>query len=118
MKKYKCSYCGRLLPTGNEEVFCSKECSDGYSRDTRADDKKIKYFGAGFVLGGAVSLGGILLGSDIVLGIGILLLSAVVVVFPFTTPDTVKIFGYKRAKLIGRALGALLAITGVWAGWL
>ena len=112
MAKNKCNYCGREL--SNDLEYCSNKCKNNYENDIEHDTKNIKYFVMGIVLGVIITFVGVFLSNDKILGIGIMLLGAIVVLFPFVTPETTAIFGYKRAKIVGRILGLMLEVVGIW----
>ena len=84
----KCRYCGKDLDSNL--VFCSNECENSYRKIIENDRHKIKYF---------------------ILGI-------TVVLFPFTTPETIALFGNKKSRFIGRILGMLLIAVGIWVGFI
>lgn len=82
------------------------------------DKHKIKYFTMGIVVGFLIMLCGVVLNRDFILGVGIVLMGIVVVLFPFTTPDTISILGYPKSKIVGRILGLTLIIVGIWVGFI
>lgn len=111
----KCKYCGKLVDDNLE--FCHDECKNNYMRMLEKDEFKIKYFIWGMVLGGFVMFWGVFSGSSSKTGFGIMLMGITIILLPFTTPETTAILGYKRARLLGRLLGILLIIVGIWTGW-
>lgn len=111
----RCGYCGKKI-NGNQE-FCCNECENNYREIVENDSHKIKYYLLGIVVGFLVMLGGVLSSSDFVIGTGILLMGFVVVLLPFTTPETTALFGYQKSKIIGRFLGVLLVIVGMGVGY-
>lgn len=110
----KCKYCGE--PIDDNLEFCRDECKNNYMRMLEKDSSKIKYFILGIVIGFFVMFWGIISGSSLKTGFGIVLMGITVTLLPFTTPETTAILGYERAKLVGRLLGVLLIIVGVWTG--
>lgn len=82
------------------------------------DKHKVKYFIMGIVVGFLIMLYGVVSNREFTLGVGIVLMGIVVVLFPFTTPDTIAILGYAKSKLVGRILGLILIIVGIWAGFI
>lgn len=74
-----------------------------------------KCFIGGMSIGFLAVLVGILMGNNTtILGLGVLVMGLVTIMFPLCTPDTVKVLGDKKAKLLGRFLGIVLAVVGVW----
>ena len=61
-----------------------------------------------------IMLCGVLSSNDFVIGAGIVLMGIVVFLLPFTTPETTTFFGYQKSKIIGRILGALMIVVGIW----
>lgn len=88
------------------------------SKMIEKDKHKIKYFIIGIVVGFLIMLCGVVSNKDFTMGVGIALMGIVVVLFPFTTPDTVAILGYPKSKLVGRILGLILIIVGIWVGFI
>ena len=43
-----------------------------------------------------------------------LLLGLTVVLFPYCTPETYAMFGYVKTNRLGRVIGVLVAIFGLW----
>ena len=83
----KCAYCGK--PGKEKEKFCSDECKRRYEKDA-------------------------ITGREWAEGGGLILTGLTIFIFPFTTPETVKWLGYKRAKVLGRTLGILVIAAGGW----
>ena len=79
--------------------------------------KKIKYFLIGMIIGFLVMLYGVLSDSDSIIGSGIIIMGIVTVVLPFATPETVALLGYQKSRIVGRILGILLIIVGIWVGF-
>ncbi len=115
MKKYRCSYCGKQLEINSN--FCSNECKRNYERKIKQATKKIPYFLLGIILGFITMFIGILLSHTNIEGIGITIMGLTVIILPFTTPETTMLFGYQKAKLLGRILGILLVFIGIWVGF-
>lgn len=79
--------------------------------------KKIKYLLIGMIIGFLVMLYGVLSDSDSIIGSGIIIMGIVTVVLPFATPETVALLGYQKSRIVGRILGILLIIVGIWVGF-
>ncbi|MEG0276717.1 MAG: DUF2116 family Zn-ribbon domain-containing protein [Coprobacillus sp.] len=112
MKKNKCHYCGKAV-TNNLE-FCSSECHSQYNHDVEHDLNYMKYFMLGIIIGIIIVFYGVVLYQDKTQGAGILFLSIVIMIFPFSTSDTTSMFGYKKAKIFARFLALILALLGMW----
>ena len=52
------------------------------------------------------------------IGSGIIVMGITVVLFPFTTPETIALFGNKKSRFIGRILGMILIAVGIWVGFI
>ena len=79
--------------------------------------KKIKYLLIGMIIGFLVMLYGVLSDSDSIIGSGIIIMGIVTVVLPVATPETVALLGYQKSRIVGRILGILLIIVGIWVGF-
>lgn len=108
MKKMKCHYCGKEVSDNLE--FCSSECHERYTHDVEHDSKHLKYFSLGIIM----VFYGVVLYKDKMQGAGILFLSLVIMIFPFSTSDTTTMFGYQKAKTFARILALILALLGIW----
>ena len=86
-----------------------------YKEIANKDSHKIKYFIVGIIIGFLIMLYGVLSNNDFVIGAGIMLMGIVVLLLPFTTPETTSFFGYQKSKIIGRILGVLMIVIGIWA---
>ena len=113
----KCKYCGKELNSNFE--FCSNECENSYRKIIEKDRQKIKYFMIGIILGFLVMFYGIISNNNVfIIGIGIIVMGITVVLLPFTTPETIALFGNKKARFIGRILGMILIAVGIWVGFI
>lgn len=82
---------------------------------SKKDEHKIKYFILGIIIGFLLVLIGVFKGNNnILMALGIMLTGTVIIIFPFCTPETVKLLGYKKSKSLGRILGAALIAVGIW----
>lgn len=113
----KCKYCGKKLNDNFE--FCNSKCESCYEKMVDNDSHKIKFFILGIILGFVVILYGIILNnSSFIIGLGIIVMGIDVVLFPFTTPETNTFLGYRKSKFVGRILGILLIVVGIWVGFI
>lgn len=79
------------------------------------DLPKVKYFLIGIIAGFLLILVSILAGNNsTLLAIGIVLMGITTIVFPFCTPETVRLLGYEKSKWLGRILGVVLIFIGIW----
>lgn len=112
----KCKYCHKKIPGGKD--FCGDNCSELFAKSVETDKKRIGYFLCGMSIGFIGLIIGVLMQNFQLEGIGIMLMGMVVVLFPFTTPETIRIFGYIHARRLGRVLGFLLVAVGIWVAFL
>ena len=110
MKQERCDYCGRVFSTHGS--FCSDECKSRYEKELQKDERHVRYFLLGIGIGILLLLIGAITGREGAEAGGIFLTGITILVFPFTTPETVKWLGYKRAKVLGRILGILVTAAG------
>ena len=108
----KCKYCGRNI--SNSFEFCCKECENNYTKNIEKAEDKIKYFIIGIIVGFLIMFYGILSNSDFTIGNGIIVMGIVTLVLPFATPEIVSFLGYQRSRIVGRILGILLIMAGIW----
>ena len=112
----KCRYCGKELDSNLE--FCSNECENSYRKIIEKDRHKVKDFILGIILGFLVMFYGVVSSRNCMIGGGIIVMGITVVLFPFTTPETIALFGNKKSRFIGRILGMLLIAVGIWGGFI
>lgn len=113
MKNKKiCGYCGSAITA--EKKYCSQECMEKYRYKLEKDLGRIRFFILGNAIGFVMTFLGILLGKNVVLGSGITFMGLMVIVLPLSTPETILLFGYYKARRIARILGVLLGIVGIW----
>ena len=124
-----CSYCGKKLEgkscygSGDgkeEELYCSSECRDKHRTALESVRKNMKWFAAGIIVSVLLVLSSAFLGArekqsgKLTAGCGMLLLGLTVVLFPYCTPETYAMFGYVKTNRLGRVIGVLVAIFGLW----
>lgn len=108
VKIEKCLYCGKV----GKKKFCSDECKRRYEKELQKDQKNIRYFLLGIGIGILCLFAGVITGKEWAESGGLILTGIAIFIFPFTTPETVKWLGYKRAKVFGRILGVLVIAAG------
>ena len=114
MDMKKCGYCGKEVK--GELDFCSDGCEKSYKDENEKDERRIKYFAGGIVLGLLVIAVSAFTKSVFMVGIGVIIMGIVEFLLPFTTPETIAFLGYKRAKTAGRIAGIVLIAVGIWVG--
>ncbi len=108
----KCKYCGKKIY--DDSFFCCNQCEINYKEITRKDNRNIGYFIAGIIIGFLIMFCGVLFNNNFVIGIGIMLMGSIILLLPFTTPETIAFLGYYKSKIIGRILGILMIVVGIW----
>lgn len=111
----KCKYCGKKISSSFE--FCCHECENRYKKNIEKAESRIKYFIIGIIIGFLVMFYGVISNSDFIIGDGIIVMGIVAVVLPFTTPETAALLGYQKSRIVGRILGILLIVVGIWVGF-
>ena len=82
--------------------------------------KNMKWFAAGIAVSVLLMLSSAFLSAGgkesgkLTAGCGMLLLGLTVVLFPYCTPETYAMFGYVKTNRLGRVIGVLVAIFGLW----
>lgn len=97
-----------------EKGFCSDACSDYYQNQIEKDRHVIRYFLVGLAVGIVVLFAGVFVNERNIIGAGILLMGVTIVAFPLTTPETIELLGYRKARIVGRILGVLTVVVGLW----
>ena len=130
-RKRICGYCGRPLEGAGcpgikekETCYCSPECRKKHEAALVKIRKNLKWFAAGIAasvllvlhsaFAGAAAGGE---GTPLSGGIGMSLLGITLLLFPYCTPETYAMFGYVRTTRLGRGMGALIILFGLWMLW-
>ena len=92
----KCGYCGKEVK--GELDFCSDGCEKSYKDENEKDERRIKYFAGGIVLGLLVIAVSAFTKSVFMVGIGVIIMGIVVFLLPFTTPETIAFWGTKGQR--------------------
>jgi hypothetical protein len=124
-KKKRCLWCGRETgagpreitlpakqsgPRGESAIVCSAACEQSALEALQFVRKNGYLFFAGIVSGLVLAvLGGF---NRALRPAGVLVLGLTVLLFPFVTPQTVKIFGLRKGMMLGRLLGIILLVMG------
>lgn len=114
VKRVVCKYCGKQLGKGME--FCADECAKNYETIIGRDNSKVKYFIGGIIIGIIVMFLGVFSNNVFAIGAGIIIDGITIIFLPLPTPETVALLGYRRSKIVGRMLGILVIIAGIWVG--
>ena len=124
-----CSYCGKKLEGKfcygcgdgkTKEIYCSVECLEKPRMALEKVRKNMKWFAAGIAVSVLLMLSSAFLSAGgkesgkLTAGCGMLLLGLTVVLFPYCTPETYAMFGYVKTNRLGRVIGVLVAIFGLW----
>jgi hypothetical protein len=125
-KKKRCLWCGkktgespreitlpakRSVAPGESAIVCSEACEQ-FALETLQSVRKNGYlFLIGIVAGLVLTvLGGF---NRALRPAGVFVIGLTVLLFPFVTPQTVKIFGLQKGMLLGRLIGIILVVMGV-----
>lgn len=112
----KCKYCGKKIDSILD--FCCEQCENHYNEAVKKDSRNVKYFIGGILIGFLIMFGGVLAGNEGMTGAGILLIGVIVVIFPFVTPETIDLIGYRKARILGEIMAVLLIMVGIWIGFM
>lgn len=124
MSKKRCSYCGKLIT--EDKIYCSGECKSKYDEFEKYASKNLNGFIRIFVAGLITIFAGmsiVVMNSQIgfiVMMTGVVAVIGNLIIFPFATPETVKLLGIKKSILIVRSIGIaflvgiLFLIIGNW----
>lgn len=112
-KQNKCKYCGKVI---KENIcFCNELCHENYNKQLASDQRQVKYFIVGLIIGIiGVLISVILNNNTTILGISIMFLGFIIILMPFTTPETNIMFGYIKSRRVGRMMGVVLEAVGIW----
>ena len=130
-RKRICSYCGKPLEGAGcpgikekEACYCSPECRKKHEAALVKIRKNLKWFAAGIAASVLLVLhsafaGAAAGGEETPLsgGIGMSLLGLTLLLFPYCTPETYAMFGYVRTTRLGRGMGILIILFGLWMLW-
>ncbi len=110
----RCQNCGKRLPLDGESSFCSDACAKAYEEAMKRDVPKVKYLmGTLAVALIFIILGGFLFGR-LMTGIGCIILGLGIMLWPFCTPDMVRMLGYQRSRVLARVLAVICIFLGIW----
>lgn len=113
MKK-RCSYCGKVIE--NYKTNCGIECKDNYDKFEAYANKRAGLVSIVLAISLIIAFIGMILTAvngqlgAIVATIGCLAMFIALVVFPFATPETVKLLGVKKSVLIVRVLASVMIL--------
>ncbi|MGL4774040.1 MAG: hypothetical protein ACRC2K_10775 [Clostridium sp.] len=121
--KRRCGYCGKKLNgdliVREENFFCNKDCIEEYDKFKELVERKSKSFIISIVLSLALMFIGMLtvaineIIGVVVISIGTLILFGSMIVFPFATPETVKLIGIKKSVMLVRILAIIAIIISI-----
>lgn len=118
IKKEKCCYCHKsAVFYYNHQPFCSSSCQNDYEVEMRSIQKNLKWFYIGIAIGVIVMLIGAFypdpLWQSRLVGGSMFELGTIIVLFPYCTPQTYEMFGFKKTKRIGRMMGMITELIGL-----
>lgn len=117
-KKEVCSYCHQpAVFYYEDQPFCSNICQSTYESEMRSIQKNLKWFYLGIAIGVIMLFIGAYYPDEVwqsrLVGGGMFALGTIIVLFPYCTPQTYAMFGFKKTKLIGRFLGMITELIGL-----
>lgn len=114
MAKKRCLYCGKIM--NEPKTFCSERCKEKYDRFEKYVNKNLKKF----ILGIVTTLVFVFVGMIISvyysqIGVAIMMVSIFamfinMLIFPFSTPETIKLMGIRNSIITVRILVAILLV--------
>ena len=112
----RCQYCGKRLSVDEERNFCSDACAKAYEEAVHRDMPKAKYLMGVIGVSMLIIIFGSVLAGTQMTGIGCIVLGLGVLIWPFCTPETVRMVGYQRSRILGRVLAVVCILLGIWIG--
>ena len=132
-KNQRCLWCGKRNrenfkeiiitikksdPQQERVIVCSEKCEQSVFATCQFIEKNLFSFYSGIALGIVFGLSGLLIpifGQKILFIslIGVFIIGLTFLVFPFVTPQTVKVFGLRIGMFLGRISGAVLLLMGI-----
>lgn len=117
-----CSFCGKPAKFYHDkflsEKYCSPKCQQLHEIALQKIKKNMKWFILGIVISSAMLLLCAFLSTPFdkkyLAGGGILLLGVTLILFPFCTPESYKRYGYEKTTKIGRFIGFLTELFGLF----
>lgn len=114
-----CDYCDKEIENGKD--YCSAECRKRAYVFTKYYTRWKTLFTVLLVVSAAaVAVGALmttalnrLYPSFIIMGCGMILFGLTMLVFPFASQNTFSRFGIRRALLVTRILGIIIAVLGI-----
>ena len=82
--------------------------------EAKINKSNIKFFAAGLLLGLLMIFAGIFESTRTLMAAGFAVMGITVILFPIGTPETTKLLGYKKTKIIARILGVIMIALGIW----
>jgi len=114
MSKKRCSYCGKLIT--KDKTYCNIECENNYDKFQKNASKRTGLFGITMAIMMIMMFIGIILTAvNPQLAVIIMLIGGggvfvTLIVFPFATPETVKLLGVKKSALIVRIIALIMIL--------
>ena len=116
----KCSYCGKksacFRSADDETVYCDIYCKNEHEKALVKVRKNMIWFAIGVILSLSLMLSSSFqtaVQKNYLGGGGLLLAGITLSLFPFCTPESYEMYGYKKTTLIGRLLGMITTVLGL-----
>lgn len=117
MKK-RCSYCGKVIE--KYKTFCNIQCKNNYDEFEKYTNKRAGLVTIIIAIALVIAFIGMILtavneqlGVTVILG-GCLGLFIILAIFPFATPETVKLIGVRKSTVIVRVLASAMILYFVF----
>lgn len=118
MKKNKCPYCNKILTYDKD--YCNEYCKNKYINFINYIQKYSKLFITTIILVcistflcALISIPNKALGEKI-LSFTFILFGIIIIIFPFSTPETFKYLGVRLSTRITRILGLIVFLFGLF----
>ena len=110
----KCAFCGRESSTGGGR-FCSEECRIKEAEFMKLAEEKSKIYPILVLVPYLLVIPGLIFMdyAFILMSLPLFISGAVIIKYPFTTPETVEMMGLKKSISFARGGGVILILMGV-----
>lgn len=115
MNKKRCLYCGKVIT--NRMKYCNDTCINNYDKFEKNVNSNFKIFGASLAILLISIFIGILITAynpaigSFIICLGGLGLFITLMIFPFSTPTTIELFGVKKSKIIVRTIILVFGVS-------
>jgi hypothetical protein len=110
----KCGFCGRESSTGWGR-FCSEECRIKEAEFMKLAEEKSKIYLILVLVPLLLMIPGVIFidYAFILFSIPLFISGAVIIKYPFTTPETVEMMGLKKSISFAKGCGVMLILMGI-----